>query len=229
MVNVTKRWLTNDGTGVTDGLLDWPRHRYNLNEIKSGVIIELFCAVTDGKWDKVTGVYICLLLMWLITRRTTSTSYGVMSLLTGLSSQSPPIICKARGGGVANDWRWLSLVPYSLVYTDVSPYGRPFTLNKKSIHVRILTRWKKIANEISPNYTRKHIYRVTILLHNICNALQFYRVRILSRYNSIAIQFWVAVWVINRINCAQVNFSKVARKKSLDSFFIIFKLARDFS
>ena len=89
-------------------MLDWPRHRYN--EIKSGVIIELFCAVTDGKWDRVTGVYICLLLMWLITRRTTSTSYGVMSLLTGLSSQSPPIICKARGGGVANDWRWLSLV-----------------------------------------------------------------------------------------------------------------------
>ena len=127
MVNVTKRWLTNDGTGVTDGLLDWPRQRYN--EIKSGVIIELFCAVTDGKWDKVTGVYICLLLMWLITRRTTSTSYGVMSLLTGLSSQSPPIICKARGGGVANVWRWLSLVPHSLVYTDVSPYGRPFTLN----------------------------------------------------------------------------------------------------
>ena len=108
-------------------MLDWPRHRYN--EIKSGVIIELFCAVTDGKWDRVTGVYICLLLMWLITRRTTSTSYGVMSLLTGLSSQSPPIICKARGGGVANDWRWLSLVPHSLVYTDVSPYGRPFTLN----------------------------------------------------------------------------------------------------
>ena len=29
MVNVTKRGLTNDGTGVTDGLLDWPRHRYN--------------------------------------------------------------------------------------------------------------------------------------------------------------------------------------------------------
>ena len=108
-------------------MLDWPRHRYN--EIKSGVIIELFCAVTDGKWDRVTGVYICLLLMWLITRRTTSTSYGVMSLLTGLSSQSPPIICKARGGGVANDWRWLSLVPHSLVYMDVSPYGRPFTLN----------------------------------------------------------------------------------------------------
>ena len=143
MVNVTKRGLTNDGTGVTDGLLDLPRHRYNqrcvvrltthlwYNEIKSGVIIELFCAVTDGKWDRVTGVYICLLLMWLITRRTTSTSYGVMSLLTGLSSQSPPIICKARGGGVANDWRWLwlSLVPHSLVYTDVSPYGRPFTLN----------------------------------------------------------------------------------------------------
>ena len=92
-------------------MLDWPRHRYN--EIKSGVIIELFCAVTDGKWDRVTGVYICLLLMWLITRRTTSTSYGVMSLLTGLSSQSPPIICKARGGGVqmiGGDCRWFHIL-----------------------------------------------------------------------------------------------------------------------
>ena len=63
-----------------------------------------------GQGYLVTGVYICLLLMWLITRRTTSTSYGVMSLLTGLS-----------------------LVPHSLVhtnvYTDVSPYGRPFTPN----------------------------------------------------------------------------------------------------
>ena len=35
-------------------MLDWPRHRYN--EIKSGVIIELFCAVTDGKCYR--GLYL---------------------------------------------------------------------------------------------------------------------------------------------------------------------------
>ena len=44
---------------------------------------------------------------------------------------------------------------------------------------------EKIANEISPDYKCKLIYRVTILPHNICNMSQFHRVRFVMHYKSI--------------------------------------------
>ena len=70
---------------------------------------------------------------------------------------------------------------------------------------------EKIANKISLNYTRKHIYRATIIS---CNVLQFYHVTILSHYYSIAIQFY-SVTFLTQYNSVKVQFRgpKLYKKK----------------